>query len=99
MALDVITVSQSGTADVVGSDGQALQKAAARLRPGDTLSIGPGVYEMNNSLFVPSHVTVRGELGKTVLRNSRGVENALDDTLSSGWDISTTTVTEKEISS
>jgi hypothetical protein len=117
----IITVAQSGTADVVGSDDQALQKAAALLHPGDTLSIGPGTYEMNNSLFVPSRVTVRGVAGKTVLRKSRGVESALaedgdygesailvkepgkfrpgmgitvlDDTLSSGWDISTSTVT------
>jgi parallel beta-helix repeat protein len=73
----VITVAQSGTADVVGSDDAALQKAAALLRPGDTLSIGPGVYQMNNSLFVPPGVTVRGVKGQTVLRKSRGVESAL----------------------
>ena len=40
----VVTVAQSGTADVVGSDDVALQKAADLLRPGDTLTIGPGEY-------------------------------------------------------
>jgi len=73
----VITVAQSGAADVVGSDSAALQKAAGLLRPGDTLSIGPGIYEMNNSLFVPSGVTVRGVASQTILRKSRGVESAL----------------------
>ena len=73
----VVTVAQSGTADVVGNDNVALQKAADLLRPGDTLSIGPGTFEMNNSLFVPSGVTVRGAAGRTILRKSRGVESAL----------------------
>jgi parallel beta-helix repeat protein len=73
----VITMAQSGPADVVGSDSAALQKAADLLRPGDTLSIGPGTYAMDNSLFAPSGVTVRGTAGKTVLRKSRGVESAL----------------------
>jgi hypothetical protein len=73
----VVTVAQSGTADVVGTDDVALQKAADLLHPGDTLSIGPGTFEMNNSLFVPSGVTVRGAAGQTILRKSRGVESAL----------------------
>ena len=73
----VVTVVQSGSGDVIGNDDAALQKAAAMLRPGDTLSIGPGIYQMNNSLFVPSGVTVRGVKGQTVLRKSRGVESAL----------------------
>jgi hypothetical protein len=73
----IVTVTQSGTADVMGSDDVALQKGANLLRAGDTLSIGPGTYEMNNSLFVPSGVTVRGTAGQTILRKSRGVESAL----------------------
>ena len=73
----VVSVAQSGTADVIGNDSAALQKAAAMLQPGDTLSIEPGTYEMDNSLFVPSGVTVRGVAGKTILRKSRGVESAL----------------------
>ena len=55
-----VTVAQSGTADVVGTDNVALQRASQMLKPGDTLQIGPGTYEMQNSLFVPSGVTVRG---------------------------------------
>jgi hypothetical protein len=49
------------------------------LKPGDTLQIGPGTYEMHNSLFVPSRVTVRGTAGKTILMKSRGVESGLTD--------------------
>jgi parallel beta-helix repeat protein len=74
-----ITVAQSGPADVVGNDSASLQKAADLLRPGDTLSIGAGTYRMDNSLFVPSGVTVRGVAGKTILRKSRGVESALTE--------------------
>ena len=73
----IVTVAQSGVADVVGSDSQALQKAAHLLHSGDTLSIGAGTYTMNDSLFVPSGVTVRGAPGQTVLRKSRGIESAL----------------------
>jgi parallel beta-helix repeat protein len=72
-----ITVAQSGAADVVGSDSAALRRAAALLRPGDTLSIGPGTWQMDNSLVVGSGVTVRGVAGQTILRKSRGVESAL----------------------
>ncbi len=73
----VIRVAQSGDADVIGSDNTALQKAADLLKPGDTLEIGPGTYEMNNSLFIPSRVTVRGVPGRTILRKSPGVESRL----------------------
>jgi len=72
-----IAVAQSGSADVIGSDNAALQKAADMLRPGGTLMIGAGTYSMENSVFIPSGVTVRGEPGKTVLRKGRGVESAL----------------------
>ena len=72
-----IRVAQSGDAEVAGADNVALQKAADMLRPGDTLAIGPGTWQMDNSLFVPSGVTVRGTPGKTILLKSRGVESAL----------------------
>jgi parallel beta-helix repeat protein len=72
-----ITVAQSGGADVVGSHSTALQKAADMLRSGDTLVIGPGTYQMDASLLIPSNVTVRGSAGKTILLKSRGVESAL----------------------
>ncbi len=74
-----VTVAQSGAADVVGNDSAALQKAAQMLKPGDTLAIGPGTYEMHNSLFVPSGVTVRGTAGKTILMKTPGIESALID--------------------
>ena len=47
------------------------------LKPGDTLVIGPGTYDMQNSLFVPSGVTVRGTKDQTILKKSRGIESAL----------------------
>ena len=76
-ATRVIRVAQSGVADVIGSDNTALQKAADLLKPGDTLEIGPGTYEMNNSLFIPSKVTVRGVPGQTILKKSPGVASPL----------------------
>ena len=72
----VIHVAQSGNADVIGNDSAALQKAASLLQAGDTLEIGPGTWTMDNSLFVPSNVTVRGVAGQTVLMKSAGVESA-----------------------
>ena len=74
-----ITVAQSGQADLVGSDSAALQKAADMLHPGDTLTIGPGTYQMDNSLLIPSGVTVRGAAGKTILLKGRGVESPLTE--------------------
>ena len=75
----IITVAQSGSADVVGSDSASLQKAADMLRPGDTLVIEPGTYQMDASLLIPSNVTVRGTEGKTILLKSAGVESALTE--------------------
>jgi parallel beta-helix repeat protein len=72
-----ITVAQSGNADVIGADSTALQKAADMLRSGDTLVIGPGTYQMDASLLIPSNVTVRGTAGQTILQKTRGVESAL----------------------
>ena len=73
----VVIVAQSGAADVMGNDSAALRKAAGMLRPGDTLSIGAGTYSMDDSLSIPSGVTVRGVPGKTILRKTPGVESAL----------------------
>ncbi len=75
----IIRVAQSGTADVIGADNVALQKAADMLRPGDTLEIGPGTYLMNNSLFIPSKVTVKGTPGQTILKKGPGAESRLTD--------------------
>jgi hypothetical protein len=77
LASRVISVAQAAPADVVGRDSESLQKAANLLHPGDVLSIGAGTYTMENSLFVPSGVTVRGVAGKTILRKARGVESPL----------------------
>src|SRR5580692_9246845 len=74
-----VTVAQSGNADVIGADSAALQKAADMLRPGDILVIGPGTYQMDASLLIPSNVTVRGTARQTILRKSRGVESALTE--------------------
>src|SRR5437660_1308943 len=74
-----LTVALSGKADVVGSDSTALQKAADMLRAGDILEIGPGTYQMNNSLLIPSGVTVRGVPGQTILQKSPGVESLLTE--------------------
>jgi parallel beta-helix repeat protein len=115
-----IRVAQSGMADIIGDDNAALQKGADRLQAGDLLEIGPGTFAMNNSLFVPSGVTVRGTAGQTILKKNDGVDSPLaedcdygerqlrvahpekfkpgmgiaikDDELSSGWDISVTTI-------
>jgi hypothetical protein len=73
----IVTVAQSGAADVIGTDHVALQRGANLLRPGDTLQIGPGTYEMRNSLFIPSKTTVRGTSGQTILMKSDGVESPL----------------------
>jgi hypothetical protein len=75
----VITVAQSGKADVIGNDNAALQKAVDMLHPGDTLEIGQGTFLMNNSLLVPSGVTVRGVAGQTILKKSVGIESFLAD--------------------
>ncbi len=72
-----IKVAQSGAADVTGSDSAALKKAAALLRAGDTLEIGAGTYTMDDSLLIPSNVSVRGVKGQTILRKSRGVSSLL----------------------
>jgi len=72
-----ITVAQSGNAEVIGTDSTALQKAADMLRSGDTLVIGPGTYQMDASLLIPSNVTVRGTAGQTILMKTRGVESKL----------------------
>ncbi|HUU26330.1 MAG TPA: right-handed parallel beta-helix repeat-containing protein [archaeon] len=75
-----ITVAQSGAADVIGKDNKALQQAADMLHPGDTLEIGPGTYNMENSLFIPcSDVVVRGTPGETVLFKGPGVASKVTD--------------------
>src|SRR5688572_28930086 len=73
----IVTVAQAAPADFVGTDNVVLQKAADSLQHGDTLKIGAGTYAMDNSLFIPSGVTVRGRQSQTILRKSAGVESLL----------------------
>jgi hypothetical protein len=49
-----VTVAESGTADVIGSDSATLQWAADQLKLGDTLGFGPGTYSIENSLRIPT---------------------------------------------
>ena len=75
-----ITVAQQGPADVIGTDNEALQKAANMLNSGDTLEIGPGVYTLENSVVIPvCGVVVRGVPGETILKKGPGVESKVVD--------------------
>ncbi|MBN2289158.1 MAG: right-handed parallel beta-helix repeat-containing protein [Candidatus Glassbacteria bacterium] len=91
-----VAVAQSGQADVLGSDSKALQQAADMLKPGDTLSIGPGTYLMENALYIRvSDVVVRGAAGgKTILFKGPGVKSLLVD--DAGYGISDLAVAEPE---
>jgi parallel beta-helix repeat protein len=59
-----VVVRQSGAADVVGNDDQALETALRMLRQtGGTLVVGPGRYVIRRALFLPADVVLRGEEG------------------------------------
>ncbi len=76
--LPSITVGQED-AVIIGSDNRALQAAVdyiAGLGDG-TVIIGEGTYTMHDSLHLRSHVTVRGQNEKTVLRKSDSVSSKL----------------------
>lgn len=66
-------------ADINGADNRALQAAVDYVAGlgGGTVEIGPGVYTMNDSLHLRSHVTVRGAPGKTILRKARAAVSPL----------------------
>jgi len=61
-------------ADIIGQDNRALQAAVDYVGNlgGGTVLIGPGVYLMEDALHLCSHVTIRGEGDKSVLRKSPG---------------------------
>jgi hypothetical protein len=65
--------------DILGSDDRALQAAVDYIAAlgGGTVEIGEGVYSMRDSLHLRSHVTVRGEGEKTVLRKAPSVLSRL----------------------
>jgi hypothetical protein len=73
-----IKVGQSD-AELIGNDNRALQAAVDYIAAlgGGTVTIGPGEYQMRDSLHLRSHVTVRGTKGKTVLRKADSVTAAM----------------------
>ncbi len=62
--------------DLTGDDNRVLQAAVDYIAAlgGGTVIIGPGQYEMHDSLHLRSNVTVRGTKGKTVLRKADAAE-------------------------
>ncbi|MBD3293728.1 MAG: hypothetical protein GF393_12450 [Armatimonadia bacterium] len=75
-----VTVGQR-TGDFVGSTHMVLQGAVdycARLG-GGTVQIGPGTWEMGNSLFIREHVRIVGSGDDTVLRKCASAETPLVD--------------------
>ncbi len=66
-------------AEIVGADNRALQAAVDYIAGlgGGTVEIGPGEFLMRDSLHLRSFVTVRGTLGKTVLRKARAAVSPL----------------------
>jgi hypothetical protein len=76
--------------DVVGSDNTAIQTAIDSWAvQGGTVEIGPGTFEMGDSLHLRSGVTVRGAGAETVLRKAPMIESALSADLGYGhFDVS-----------
>jgi len=74
-----VSVGPAGS-DVVGMDNAALQKAVDRVAAagGGIVLIKAGVYTLNNSLRLASHITLRGEgPEKTILKKATGVKSKL----------------------
>ena len=69
----VVRVSQDG-GDFSGQDNRALQGAVDYVASlgGGTVEIGPGTYEMRDSLHLKDNVTLRGAGPETVLRKADG---------------------------
>ena len=65
--------------DIVGADNRALQAGMDYLAGlgGGVLEIGPGRYEMRDSLHLRSNVAARGQVGKTVLAKCDAAESPL----------------------
>ena len=67
-------------ADITGVDHRALQAAVdyvARLG-GGTVEIGPGEFQMRDSLHLRAQVTVRGQGAQTILRKATSASSPLD---------------------
>ncbi len=67
------------SADFRGADNRTLQAAVDYVAGlgGGTVEIGPGEFLMRDSLHLRSHVTVRGNAGKTVLRKAAAAVSPL----------------------
>ena len=67
-------------ADITGADNRALQAAVDYVASlgGGTVEIGPGEFLMRDSLHLRSHVTVRGQGARTVLRKARAASSPLE---------------------
>ncbi|MCY2994460.1 MAG: right-handed parallel beta-helix repeat-containing protein [Planctomycetota bacterium] len=76
--LPTITVGREN-ADLIGTDNRALQAVVDYIAGlgGGTVEIGPGEYLMRDSLHLRSHVTVRGQAGRTRLRKADSVASGL----------------------
>jgi nitrous oxidase accessory protein NosD len=73
-----IRVAHRG-ADMNGTDHRVLQAAVDSIAAlgGGVVEIGEGEYLMGDSLHLRSHVTVRGQKGKTILRKADAVVSPL----------------------
>ncbi len=69
-----------GDGDFTGADQRALQAAVDYVAGlgGGTVEIGEGVFAMQDSLHLRSHVTVRGQGAKTVLHKVRSASSPLE---------------------
>jgi len=74
-----VTVGPAG-ADVIGTDGIAIQKAVDRVAAagGGTVAIKPGTYLLANSVRLASHICLRGAgPDKTILKKAPGIDRKL----------------------
>ncbi len=67
-------------ADIVGADQRALQAAVDYVASlgGGTVEIGPGEFQMRDSLHLRSRVTVRGQGAQTILRKAASATSPLE---------------------
>ena len=64
----LVTVRQTGPADVVGGDDRALAAAIERLKAsGGTIVLGPGRYVMRRSVRLRKNLVLRGESGLVIV--------------------------------
>lgn len=86
----LLTVAVLGV-DVEGRTNRDIQDAIDRVaaQGGGEVRLPPGTYDMEDSLHLRSHVTIRGEGAKTILRKRPSVSSALSADLGYGhYDVS-----------